>query len=134
MSRYDDAVRAVRASLPAQPGLRDLVRFATLASNSHNTQPWRFRLSANGMEILPDFSRRTPIVDPDDHHMFVSLGCAAENVAIAANASSRPAEVSATTLGCEGTAIRVFLGKNPGMRPGADLDLCHAIPFRQSTR
>jgi hypothetical protein len=27
--------------------------------------------------ILPDLSRRCPAVDPDDHHLFVSLGCAA---------------------------------------------------------
>ena len=134
MSRYDDAVRAARAGLPTQPDLRDLVRFATLASNSHNTQPWRFRLTANGIDILPDFSRRTPIVDPDDHHLFVSLGCAAENAAIAANASSRLAEVIATTLEGEGTAASVFLGRSPGMHPGTDLDLCNAIPLRQSTR
>ena len=27
-----------------------------------------------------DFSRRTPVVDPDDHHLFVSLGCATETL------------------------------------------------------
>ncbi|MGH1559991.1 hypothetical protein ACRAWD_24530 [Caulobacter segnis] len=33
------------------------------------------------IEILPDLSRRTPVVDPDDHHLFVSLGCALETPA-----------------------------------------------------
>ena len=134
MSRYDDAVSAMRVGLPAQPELRDYVRFGTLASNSHNTQPWKFRLGADIIAILPDFSRRTPIVDPDNHHLYVSLGCAAQNVVIAANASARPAELSVATLGGDGTAIHVFLGKGSGTGHGTDADLCRAIPVRQSTK
>ena len=60
---------------------RELVRSATLAPSSHNTQCWKFRVAANAITILPDFTRRTPVVDPDDHHLFVSLGCALENLA-----------------------------------------------------
>lgn len=134
MSGYDDAVSAMRVGLPATPELRDYVRFGTLASNSHNTQPWRFRLGANAIDILPDFSRRTPIVDPDDHHLYVTLGCAAQNIVIAANASDRPAASSLTTDGGEGTAIRVLLCKGLGMGHRADADLCSAIPVRQSTK
>ncbi len=134
MSRYDDAVSAMRVGLPARPELRDFVRFGTLASNSHNTQPWKFRLGADTIDILPDFSRRTPIVDPDDHHLYVTLGCAAQNIVIAANASNRPAELSVTTDGGEGTAINMFLGKGSGIGRSIDADLCGAIPVRQSTK
>ncbi|HYN78061.1 MAG TPA: hypothetical protein VES73_09750 [Lamprocystis sp. (in: g-proteobacteria)] len=65
---------------------RELVRYATLAPSSHNTQCWKFALAGNGrsIAILPDLSRRCPAVDPDDHHLFVSLGCAAENLIQAA--------------------------------------------------
>jgi hypothetical protein len=134
MSRYDDAANAMRAILPARPGLRDYVRFGTLAANSHNTQPWKFRLGADTIDILPDFSRRTPIVDPDDHHLYVTLGCAAQNVVIAASASDRPTETVVTADGREGTALRVVLGKQLGMRDRAEADLCNAISVRQSTR
>ena len=58
MSKYDRVAAAIRAPLPAEPSLRDFVRFATLAPNSHNTQPWTFRLEENAVEIRPDFSRR----------------------------------------------------------------------------
>jgi hypothetical protein len=61
------------------PGLdvaTELVRLATLAPLSHNTQCWKFVLGARGVTILPDLSRRCPAVDPDDHHLLVSLGCA----------------------------------------------------------
>ena len=61
-----------------------LIRYATLAASSHNTQPWLFRVDKDAIHILPDSSRRCPAVDPDDHHLYASLGCAAENLLIAA--------------------------------------------------
>src|SRR5688500_2606757 len=71
-----------------------LVRCATLAASSHNTQPWKFRHEGNGIIILPDPSRRCPEVDPDDHHLFASLGCATENLALAAEAAGLRANVT----------------------------------------
>lgn len=59
--------------------MHDLVRQAPLAPSSHNTQCWRFRIAEKSIAIAPDLSRRCPAVDPDDHHVFVSLGCATES-------------------------------------------------------
>lgn len=59
---------------------KEWVRMATLAASSHNTQPWKFKLQGNSITIFPDFKRRCPAVDPDDSHLFKSLGCAAENL------------------------------------------------------
>lgn len=56
--------------------MEELVRYATLAPSSHNTQCWKFALDEQSITIRPDLSRRCPAVDPDDHHLFVSLGCA----------------------------------------------------------
>jgi hypothetical protein len=64
-----------------------LVRYATLAASSHNTQPWKFKPEPGRIVILPDLSRRCPAVDPDDHHLYGSLGCAAENLLLAAQAA-----------------------------------------------
>ena len=79
-STYDAAVGLVWRPLDSTGGLQELVRAATLAANSHNTQPWRFSVRDDRIIIRPDLSRRCPAVDPDDHHVFASLGCAAENV------------------------------------------------------
>lgn len=65
----------------AQALRHELVRYATLAPSGHNTQSWKFHVEQDAISILPDFTRRTPVVDPDDHHLFVSLGCALENLA-----------------------------------------------------
>lgn len=129
MNIYEKASSVIRTPLASEPGLRDLVRFATLAPNSHNTQPWKFRLGADTIDILPDFSRRTPAVDPDDHHIFVTLGCAAENLLIAANASGRPAEITVEAREPD-TSIRTSLGRGRAN----EKELCNAIPARQSTR
>jgi hypothetical protein len=72
--------------------MRELVRYATLAPSSHNTQCWTFRLQDKAIVIAPDLLRRCPAVDPDDHHLHVSLGCAVENLAHAALAAGLQAE------------------------------------------
>ena len=122
------AAGRLRATMPAAPENRDLIRYATLAPNGHNTQPWMFRESANRIELLPDFTRRTPVVDPDDHHLFASLGCAAENLAIAAGQAGRAGEIVFDPSGSP--AVSVTLGSGNG----ADRILFEAIPQRQSTR
>ena len=88
MGEWRDAVETIRRpiapGISGQEALEELVRFATLAANSHNTQAWRFALGDGVITILPDFTRRTPIVDPDDHHLFASMGAATENIVQAA--------------------------------------------------
>lgn len=48
------------------PLAHDIIRYATLAANGHNKQRWWFRLDSKRIDIIPDFFRRTPVVDPDD--------------------------------------------------------------------
>jgi hypothetical protein len=128
MEEYGASVAASRATLSEHPALKDFIRLATLAASSHNTQPWRFRAGDNLIEILPDFTRRTTIVDPDDHHLFVSLGCAAENLAIAASARGRPGTPRFDPANDGAVVIALDRG------PDTDSPLFDAIPRRQSTR
>lgn len=106
---------------------RELVRYATLAPSSHNTQCWKFKLEARAMSILPDYSRRCPAVDPDDHHLFVSLGCAMENLAQAGLAHGL--RLHADLDESQG-ALRAALEPAPPQSTA----LFQAIPSRQSTR
>jgi hypothetical protein len=71
---------------------RELVRCATLAASSHNTQCWKFAVTEKSISIFPDLGRRLATVDPDDHHLYVSLGCAAENLVQAALANGLKAQ------------------------------------------
>jgi len=62
----------------------ELIKAATRAPSGHNTQPWKFLIDGDEVRILPDPGRRLPVVDADDHALYVSLGCALENLVIAA--------------------------------------------------
>jgi hypothetical protein len=108
--------------------LRELVRYATLAPSSHNTQCWKFQLEDQTISILPDLSRRCPVVDPDDHHLYVSLGCAAENLIQAAQAQGLSAQCTFDASG-DG-AVRIALEPAPAIIT----PLFEAIPHRQCTR
>lgn len=71
-----------------------LVAQATKAPSGHNTQPWLFKQTNSSIEIHPDFTRKLPAVDPSNRELFVSLGCAAENLCLAANSKGYKAAVS----------------------------------------
>ena len=105
----------------------ELIRCATLASSSHNTQCWKFALADNAITILPDLSRRCPAVDPDDHHLFVSLGCATENLVHAALAHGLQAEPQFDTAN---SVIKVSLSPITAEKS----QLYQAIATRQCTR
>ncbi|SFG61891.1 Acg family FMN-binding oxidoreductase [Neptunomonas qingdaonensis] len=107
---------------------KELIRYATLAASSHNTQPWKFRIRQDTISILPDYSRRCPVVDPDDSHLFKSLGCATENLIHAAaaqgffaNAQFDPSE----------DGVIVTLRSDPSAHAS---DLYQAITQRQCTK
>ena len=123
---------AVAGGLAALGGAalgRELVRFATLAPSSHNTQCWRFALAPDrrAITLLPDLARRCPAVDPDDHHVFVSLGCATENLIHAALAHGLKGQAQ---VGPAGDAVRVSLESTPARTT----PLFEAITQRQCTR
>ncbi len=105
----------------------ELVRYATLAPSSHNTQCWKFQIDNKAISILPDLVRRCPAVDPDDHHLFVSLGCAAENLIQAAPAHGLSAEAN---FDPERNGIRIALAEATTEASA----LFKAIPSRQCTR
>ena len=127
-SDYCEGNAALRRPLADTPSSRDLIRYATLAPNGHNTQPWMFRVADRRIDILPDLTRRTPVVDPDDHHVFVSLGAAAENLSLASAARGLPGTIAFDpALGGS-----VVFRWEPGRAHASAL--FDAIPKRQSTR
>ena len=107
---------------------RELVRYATLAASSHNTQCWKFKIAKNGIVILPDFARRCPAVDPDNHHLFVSLGAATENLLQAALYNGLKGEVNFDAGSTQ------FINVELTSTKAIDSPLFKAIPDRQCTR
>jgi hypothetical protein len=126
---FDEAAGAIRR--PGQPGRRDdreLVRLATLAASSHNTQPWRFQVAEDAITIYPDRSRRCPVADPDDAHLYKSLGCAAENLFHAASLQGLAATIDYDPAL---DAVVVGLEERTDVVP---TELARALSTRQCTR
>jgi hypothetical protein len=72
--------------------LRSLISAATRAPSGHNTQPWHFTAKDDEIVISPDYSRELPAVDGNRRELFISLGCAAENLCLQASVLGYAAE------------------------------------------
>ncbi len=73
-------------SLPDPHLLDRVITQATRAPSSHNTQPWRFRRSKQGIDLLADRSRALPVNDPEDRELTISCGAALFALRVAAAA------------------------------------------------
>ena len=126
---YPQAVAPVRAEMVARSDadMPYLVHHAVLAANSHNTQPWLFKTGSRRLEVAPDRERQTPVVDPDNHHLYASLGCAVENLSLAALAAGANANIAFVS---DTAGLRVDLER---ASPAQDA-LFTAIRNRQCTR
>jgi hypothetical protein len=62
--------------------IKFMLRYATMAPSSHNSQPWRFRIRDNEVELYADKSRALPVVDPDCRQMIMGCGAALQHLRI----------------------------------------------------
>ena len=125
---YEHTAASLRQPDPTSAVSLELIRLASLAASSHNTQPWKFLVVPDVITIQPDRARSCAVVDPDDAHLFKSLGCAAENLVQAAGARGYAAEVS-----FDGTE-RVIVVRLEASNDFGPTALSAAIETRQCTR
>ena len=117
----------------SQPNhFRAIIEAATRAPSGHNSQPWLFTInSEDHITLAPDFSRRLPAVDPDNRELFISLGCATENLCLAATHFGYTAQ---TTL-ADNSAVHITLHQQPETEHSAQTEAIYAqIPHRQTNR
>jgi hypothetical protein len=74
--------------------MESLVARAILAPNSHNTQPWLFRIGDDAIELRADRTRSLPVVDPDDRALIISCGAALGNLRAAALGAGHKVAIS----------------------------------------
>lgn len=70
----------------SESATRRVVAAAGQAPSLFNTQPWRFRLAPDHIEIHPDRGRRLIAHDPDDRELRIACGAALFNLRLALHA------------------------------------------------
>ena len=126
-----------------EPAIRNtplaLVAAAILAANPHDTQPWLFRVSDSAIEILADLSRNLGAMDAFVREMHLGLGCAIQNLLLAAGPNGYEAELEAapgslTALAERRRPVHVATIRLTKRTPGAPESLYRAIPNRHTNR
>lgn len=114
-----------------------LVRAAILSSNAYNSQPWLFRVADASIDVYADVTRNLGAFDPRLREMYLSLGCALENMALAAPASGYREDIRLAhgELPVNIAQTRVFAARIDLRRARARVvDLYRAIPNRHTNR
>jgi nitroreductase len=96
-SPFDGQAYAPWTSWRTEPmqGPLSLVQMAILAASPHNTQPWRFHVGGNRIDVFADRGRNLGTFDPFRREMRIGLGCAVQNIVLAAPAHGFTASVMA---------------------------------------
>jgi nitroreductase len=71
----------------SQSGPLALVRAAILAASPHNTQPWLFKITNSSIELYLDPKRNVGALDPYLREEHIGMGCALQNLLLAAAAN-----------------------------------------------
>jgi nitroreductase len=84
LSAWDVDPKGFQADETCDEQAAFLLRYAVLAPSSHNSQPWRFRVGEGRVEVRLDRTRWLRVADADQRELHISVGCALENLLIAA--------------------------------------------------
>lgn len=115
-----------------------LVRAAILAASPHNTQPWLFKVTNSSIELFIDTTRNVGALDPYLREEHIGIGCALENLMLAAPANG----YAATATFLPGKLGLIRAEPQPQLVARVDLaprkreesELYTAIPQRHTNR
>jgi len=72
---------------------RTVLSLANRAPSVHNSQPWRWRVGSSTIDLLADFSRSLPTMDPDGRDLVLSCGAALHHLQVGLRAVGRSGTV-----------------------------------------
>jgi hypothetical protein len=115
----------------ASKGPLDLVRAAILVANPHNSQPWLFKITSSQIDLYADHRRNLGAVDPFFREMHIGLGCALENLLLAAAPNGYTTQIRLLPDASDATWV-AHIDLAPGSTVSSDLYF--VIPQRHTNR
>ncbi len=114
--------------------LAEAAAAAARAPSVHNTQPWRWRVSPDGLDLYAERSRQLTATDPDGRMLTISCGAALHHARIALAAEGWVASVDLLpTKGDPDHLARITLAGRTDVTPAA-MRLVQTIAVRYTDR
>lgn len=113
--------------------LKFLLGFSILAPSGHNSQPWEFTIKNNSIEFWVNKDRALSKSDPEGRQTSIAIGCALENLLIAADYYGYKAETKYFPENDDNLVASVSLQKVGAIR-NEPSHLIFSIPKRASNR
>lgn len=114
---------------PRNGTLKNKIKFflgyAILAPSTHNTQPWKFKIENNSVDIFPDWNYKLPYADQNNRDLFISLGCCITNILSAASYFNFGYKIIINSSSQENAFIRINFLENEKV----DYSLASLFPF-----
>jgi len=131
---YVEALDEFPITGTAAQQLRAAVRYAVRAPSSHNSQPWRFRIMGETLELRADRTRALPVIDPDDRELIISCGAALFHLGVVLRHYGNMPRIERLPDASDPDLLaRVHLGE-AREHTAEDEALFHAIPARRTFR
>ncbi len=98
---------------PVTNSLRRAAVRATRAPSVHNTQPWRFVVRGDTLDIHADFARQLRVLDPGGRQLMISCGCALFNARVALAALDCPVDIARFPDPADPTLVARLTAQSP---------------------
>lgn len=122
------------AGQTAGEALAEAATAAGAAPSIHNTQPWRWRVTQDRLELYAERDRQLTATDPDGRMMITSCGAALHHARVVLAAQGWQATVSRLPNPADPDLLaQITLGERTAPDPEATR-LCHAIRLRRTDR
>ncbi|GAA2593488.1 NAD(P)H nitroreductase [Dactylosporangium fulvum] len=120
------------APLSAEDVLYEAARVACLAPSIENSQPWRWRIRGNALELHADRSRQLTVTDPEGRLMIVSCGAVLHHAIVVLAVLGAAATVERIDDPADPDLLARLTLTGPHQVTADDMRLHHALRTRRT--